>query len=1059
MPPLQQRQPQFGVDTSQGNPVQTFGGTFMESLAGNVTLGAWNPDIIPEHQEQLDPWATTAGRVAGSIAGFIGSLYAIEAIGGLVLTSFGAKIYQAGKAGKVIGGTMGVFGTALKAKHPASVAQGMIKSGTAFSIHDVAQEYIHQIREQDPDSYALAQKAFGGFITGGMFGMTGQAFKNASTLIQVPAGASTMAFAETLDAAVEGRDITKEDIARSMLIGGILSGVSSIGWKKRAAKERLALREDIGKINTGTLEKGGVNKLLKMYTGHTAKELGVDFEKSRKVVEEAQRVASWSSKRMKYKADTPYFNIKTGRFFSQPKKVKGKIVKVDGKTVWEGPLPKGKAISGMQEKEYRDIISTVSKGRTTSTKQITRGEAAEALEQIQDYAINNASQTVKDTMARLGINPNNLPKELSGVAGWLTPKDRAIITHNWEDLTGNIDKVQLLKKLEQRQWGEIIPALKKDWDIATKTKGKARFKATIRNQPTDGDTILYNYLTGKSAQPLTKEQKKIADEIRQITDMFFRRENEALVAMGLKPIEKVDHYLTLLRDRQAANDMGRGWNQPAHYYRKLKSKTKRGLNPTTVSRVEKSNIPELVNPWKSLQTMINYDLKDIYLHKPRMILEDKLTFLTQNKIINHRTADDMREYIRVFIFGEQTPGGRQINTATKNFLEKGMRGKLFEKIGREVGYRPVDTIANTFGQAVTQSFIAFRPQLALRNLMQVFYGHGLVSTKNLAKGMGEMPAELKKILDKSPTYLYSVKSQGIQGDVQSVGQFKKASMESFSGTHGTNVTTIAKASYHQAMDYVTLSKYKKLGWADKAGIDARAAAKKAGNNNWRKVVSATEKEKIIKEIEFNIVHSQFLYDATGMPGLFRNPLAKMAGKLTSYPINYTTKYIPELWNRLRKGSPGWDKTGTVKLPMWQRRGLFKHFFIMGGILAGMEKAGFDYSQMLGITISQEKLDRGSKLPIKFGVWNVRPSPALKWLSAVINIHSENPHTAAIARNDLHSALLIPGRLAIMDIQKAKKKGSYTGILFKERYERPRKKKKRPQFGTSYKLPRAAMPRF
>ena len=1051
MPQFAQQRPRF--DTSQGNPISTFLGTAAESAASNITFGAWNPDIIPEQQEQLDPWATTAGRVAGSIAGFIGSIAAIESIGGLALTGFGAKILQAGKVGKVIGSPIFKIGTALAGK-PATAVEGILKSGVAFGIHDVAQEYVHQIKTQDPDSYELAQKAFGGFVTGGMFGYMGQTFKNANTLIQVSTGAATLAFAETVDAAVEGRDITKEDIAKSMLIGGILSGMGSIGWKERAAKDRRNVESLIGGIKRGSTPAGEIDRELRRLTGNLSSELGVDLTKSMEMYKNAQKVAGWSTKRLKAKSDVPYFNEKTGRFFMQSKKVKGK-------NALEGPLPKAKVISGIPEKQYREIISSVSQGRTTSTKKITRGEAAEAFEQIQEYALNNSREFVKEQITRMGIDTNNLPEAFRGLDTILQPIDRVINNRNMGDLVGKVGELNMLKKVEERQWGQVIPALKKDWDVATKTTGLSRAKATFRNKATDGDTVLYNYLTGKATQPFTKEQKRITDEIRSITDMFFRRENEALGAMGKEPIQKVEHYLHILRDRKAAAEMGKNWDKPGHYYQNKRKRVQGGFNPTRVSRVEESAVPELINPWKSLETMIHYDLKDIYLHKPIDILNEKLKFLTGSKTINTRTADDVREYVNYYILGKQTPGAERINKAVKGFLENGKIGAAMDRMlkmtGRELGHRPAETIANTFGKVVTNAFIAFRPKLALRNLMQSFYGHGFVSTKNMAKGMGAMPKELENILSESAVYKIS-KLKPEEGAGAAGGQVSQAGMEVFGSSHIKNVDFTAKATFHQIADYVSESKYNKMGWADKVGTEARKVAKEAGNKNWRYVMSQTELGKAKKEIEFVVTHTQFLYDAMGMPGLFRNPLAKMAGKLTSYPINYTTKYIPEMWSRLVNGTPGWDKTGTVKIPGWQRMGLFKHFFVLGGILAGMEKAGFDYSQMLGISYSQEKADQG-RIPIKFGVWNVRPSPAIKWLSAAINIHSEDQYTAAIARKDLESLILIPGKLAFQDLQKAKEKGSYTGVLFKERYERKRKKKTQSLFGTSYKPPRSNMHTF
>ena len=187
------------------------------------------------------------------------------------------------------------------------------------------------------------------------------------------------------------------------------------------------------------------------------------------------------------------------------------------------------------------------------------------------------------------------------------------------------------------------------------------------------------------------------------------------------------------------------------------------------------------------------------------------------------------------------------------------------------------------------------------------------------------------------------------------------------------------------MDYITKPKsgigenYDKLKWWDQAGKDARAKAKAAGDPNWDKLISAGEKTRLFKEMEFVASHTQFLYNAMGLPLITRSkPVAAMAFKLTSFPLNYWHKYLGEMNHRMWTGQPTYAGKGGPTLPLSARAGLAKHFIGMGLIIAGLEQAGFDYSSLTGLGYKPK--EKKAIYPFSpGGVLSFRPSPGIQTL--------------------------------------------------------------------------------
>jgi len=61
---------------------------------------------------------------------------------------------------------------------------------------------------------------------------------------------------------------------------------------------------------------------------------------------------------------------------------------------------------------------------------------------------------------------------------------------------------------------------------------------------------------------------------------------------------------------------------------------------------------------------------------------------------------------------------------------------------------------------------------------------------------------------------------------------------------------------------------------------------------------------LFEQISFMTSHTQFLYNTLGMPMVTKGALKPLT-KLTSYPMNYTYKYLGELNHQMLTGKPTW----------------------------------------------------------------------------------------------------------------------------------------------------------
>ena len=1022
------------TDESISDPLSTFIGTMLESTADEMSFGIFKPDIIPQNQEEIDKYSAMAGHIAGNLAGFIPSIALSGGAVNLALRgfTFGRKLIIASetiaKAGKaapsILRGTAGIFNT-----------------GSAFAVHDVVREFISQTENNDPDLANLGKTAATGFLTGSVFGFTHGVTKFTHPINQITWGGVSMATANAIGLAEEGEDITKENMVTSFLMGAMLSGIQARGWKQK----KVAANEVIGKSTEQMMKENldptsDKRKLFEKYAGVKIENLDSplkeNVEKHFKSIE-----YQWTGEKGK---PLPKDKIpSTMSRYEKEQYAKSRQM--------PSPVKSFQDILGIGDKELQDFgvsgfeISEKGIAKTTAgkrqklmsetawrTKPLTEKQKVDIITEIKEYE----KESFKDVID-INVDKADIPNTKLMGMGWFTPPDVILRRANATDL---VEPATARKQLSDLHKKELIAHVNSLYSIIESEENialKEKLIGFMKNKPTSIDEKIYTTLTTKDKREFntalmgfTEKGKTAIKGLRSITDYLYTRHNQTRKVLNEPPIPYRDAYVRRLIDYEASKEMGFTFEQPTPKFKK-ETKMPATVYEPTAFPVVTPEAPVSHDIRKAFANGINADIKFIYLSEPIKILNAKTDALLKAGKITPETARTIAEYANTFLL--EIPN---MNTIKQNNALKGMMDAthftdgldmILENFGRKVSDRPLDAVARVYGQGVTLGMMGLRPALAIRDRFQSLFTFGYASVKSLAKAMTtkEMPAIYNDLKKQSP--ILSTMMQDVIEEGVTTGGMGKLIPQTVSAI--SNVEFSAKVAFFQTAEYIQ----KGWGnWADNVGKELR----KASGNKW--VFSEKEKGYLLKEMEHIPNHSQFLYHITGMPGIARNPLGKIATKFQSFLFNYTTKYIPDLINRTITGHPVWDKSQTLQLPWSQRIGIFKHLASMALMVAAAERAGFDLSTIAPVSYSFKDDDKPWYKKFKSGIVDFRPSPGMSLLTNLSSLMSGSDTKRAIAKRELATlipAMTVPGFLAGRDVRGAIEEGDMMRILAKRPYEK------------------------
>ena len=1050
MPPLQTSAFQTPTPRKGFDPISVLIGTSLESFIDFSTFGLLQPDIIPEWAERTSPIATTIGRIAGNVAGFMNPIGAFGLTGKAVGTAFktfgfSSKIFRTAKG---LSGAIPEIGKAgLLGGRVFTGLKNAPQAAATFMLHDTAREFINQTRQDFPDLHEVARAGVGGLITGAAFGAVGSAVRSDHWAKQAVAMGTTFTTAEMINDAADGEDVLSLDYAKGKGAWTFLQGFAmglhqSRGWKERLTAEQSIKVESY--INTMLSEKVTALKEIP----NPAREFTSKAPETVKVRRERFKDVFDILKEMNTKLDLPPEFKEVFRLLSDGRIKRSTFIDKEGKSglkmrETQIGLHDVKDLVGMPDDVYRKILKDMT-GKSSTKEFKSQEEYAAALDGFDNYLATNLPEVLKK-IGSMKFGGKQLLDFAKSPERWL-------LVNHFSDIPG-IDalvKADQMRGIEMNVVNQVVPAMQGRYVRSVKESGGLglpkqplgeRIKG--RTSPILSDLSQRLQHTGKydlrlenpkgETEGLAGEAKKVFLEYRQITKIMHARTNEVWTLLGHEPMGLKEFYQRHFLDFAKMTRAGIPRSKQQEFQPEIGAKPERAFlaKEKQLSTAMQRRTPEGFeqffhdDPFKALQNMFHHDLKAIYLHRPQKLAEAQVKQLQEAGALNAKQVQDLSTVINWVAWKQPTPGTKTINDSIVKSLEKGKIMPAVDKaladFGVDLGHDPMGTMAGIYGSLLSKSFIGFRPRQALRNLTQIFQVHGYSSALNLGKGMSvtwsrKFPAALKEIMKKSPELARS--RGGFEEDALSHpgSTLDKVAFSAYKYSHIRNVETTMATAFFQTEEYITKDKHGKLGWSDKAGRDGRKI-----DSNYR---SPKEREFQQKEIAEQVKATQYMYDIWGMPLINRSGLLKPFAKFTSWPMNYTMNYWGGLWHRMVTGRPSWAGVDGPKLPAAQRLGAVKH--LIGGslLLAGIEEyLGLDYSQIMGFSITPK---RG----IKTGALDFRAPPGLASALALKDMaFSNDEFTRKEARRSFKKMLPIPYSGAFKDVRKAITEGDRTTLFF------------------------------
>jgi hypothetical protein len=320
-------------------------------------------------------------------------------------------------------------------------------------------------------------------------------------------------------------------------------------------------------------------------------------------------------------------------------------------------------------------------------------------------------------------------------------------------------------------------------------------------------------------------------------------------------------------------------------------------------------------------------LRSKHLAQPLKYFKDQMDLVKH--VMPASTRRWVTDYMNIAIKGQQSATDEHIN----NWVKTGGIGKLLDKVlrpfGKSISEKPVTDLFQRIGTMNIYGTMAFRPKLWIRNTFQriqniAMYGFDAAFKANL-------PIDddvLTELLDKS-TFLQSY--TGAEGlSPTDRGILRRYGLGPYQWTATNNAKTAMKAAYIASKPLVTDPKYKDLGWAD----PKRDYTEPEG------FLYESEKQALLKEMEFGAGAAQYQYIGLAMPKIFRHKAAIPFTRLTSWWMNYFMHFNREALHRTITGETGYGK----KIPAsW--RGNWAKYVVSGGPI--LQSLGYGASFMTG----------------------------------------------------------------------------------------------------------------
>jgi len=339
------------------------------------------------------------------------------------------------------------------------------------------------------------------------------------------------------------------------------------------------------------------------------------------------------------------------------------------------------------------------------------------------------------------------------------------------------------------------------------------------------------------------------------------------------------------------------------------------------------------DPVYASKAMMYNALKEIHLNQPLKFFNEQLSALGKDlpeyrnlspreraeldktMVIPADTRRWLIDYVRTVIKGQQTNTDRLVNNIVNESGLKGLLNTALRPFGRVLSQRPVTKFFQGSGRVQMAGVMGPRPRLLVRNKFQLTQNLALYGLKANARAFLPPNKELKELLDKS---LFLKSYTGLEElPIDLAKKVEKLWHKAYQWTATSNAQQAMEVAYWDIKELIDNPKYKKYGW---------------------------KPEHLLKEMEFGASATQYQYNAIGMPGIFRHKSLIPATRLTSWWMNYFSKFHREALHRAFTGRPSWSGPEGPTLP-WSRRLGWLRYAVLGGLI--LNTMGYTRSYMFG----------------------------------------------------------------------------------------------------------------
>lgn len=1008
----------------QSDPIGVAVGTFLEDFVSGATFGLVNPDIVPQIQEEANPWAASVGRIAGSVAGFIPSfgVSGLAAKTALKAFSFGRKVVAAGEA-------TGKLSTFKAAARPfGSSITGLAESTLAWTIDSTAREFVRQTETEDYDLAQLGRKAMSGMLGGIIQSQVSLATHASHWGTQAVSTGLATATASAIADAADGEDILSVEYMAKRAPANFLSGAALGLWNSRGweGRREAAKQYNVAKLDEYLADK----KMADPFSPNAFKsELDRVTELAGKPERELPEEVVKAAKLLDKYETKPAFKLRA---------LQGRVHQVQQTLGWS-------------DDAYRGFIQDYT-GKA-STTQFAKEDYDAFFKGVRGY-VNEYRDLAK-------------VKSIGPIEQHLSPVDRVIITSGMKDLTSKTEVANVLMNQERELFNLAAAGHADTWAQEWKaTGGKTGLHPEFKQPHAEVD--LYQRLQRRDPSGLNARQREVYDAHVSLMKNYYERAKEVELAMGKKDPKtdptfdktkdvaitpEMEYYVRHSIDRGAMIRAGRADELPMNSG-EMDFATAKPFSAKRKESTQKKFSGQFLykqNATEALRSMVNNDLKIIYLHQPTAILKEQLKVAVNAGTIPDSAAQYLNKYVRHVLYQQPTEMTQGVNRKAEELLSTDFGKWVVKKaadMNIDFGENIVAGMANIWGQTVSRAMIGFSVKQAFRNSTQFTYSFGLNEVASVAKAMRVTghPAVIENHMEKS-LYRSRAVSGGGADDMSAGNQgvVDKMAFGLFQQGAGKSVDISMRAGGYQAIEYITNPKYDKLGWATPEG----KALRKENPNAFSK----KEIEYIEKSMDFDGMHTNFAYDPFGLGMIYRSGAARPFVKLISYPMQYTYQYIGELVHRAKTGRPGWAGENGPKLPVSAQLGLAKHLVGMGLIVSAAQAyTGLDYSSILGLSYNPNS---EGGIPLNpAGTFMVRPSPGMSVVMNIAGLFSPDAYTRRKAQSDLAGfpLALLPGASTIRAVGKLGEQGDVSQMMFYKTKEPRQKKGRRVAFGSLRDMP-------